>query len=315
MNSMRIAGSLAALSCAAISFGIALPAMAEVRYGDVVLVGEDEIIDEDLYLFGSTVRVEGIVHGDVVVAAGSVEIGGEVDGDVLSAAGETTISGPVQGSLRAVGGKMTFADAVADDLVAAGGSLVLDGQAKVGRDAIVAGGEVVIRAPIARNVEAMCGRLVLGSSVEGNVNAGVETLEVEAPAKVAGTLAYRSPTVAQIAESAKIGSIARTQVETEGALAFFYRWTRAIIGLGALGLILALLSPRFARAIPETLKRSPLRSLGWGALGLLVTPFAAVGLFFLGGLFGGWWLGLMALAALVVAAAVSFPVIAYSFGL
>jgi hypothetical protein len=52
-----------------------------------------------------------------------------------------------------------------------------------------------------------------------------------------------------------------------------------------------------------------------GTLGLFATPPAALILIFLGALLGGWWLGLIALVVLIVALALSFPVIAYIFGL
>jgi cytoskeletal protein CcmA (bactofilin family) len=312
---MRHISSLGVIGASMIATIGALPANAEVRSGEEIILGATEVIDEDLYLFGSTVRVNGTVRGDLIAAGMTVEINGRVHGDVLSAGGDIRIAGPVAGSIRSAGGKVTIENTIGEDVFTAGGSILIARGAHIGRDAMIAGNEAQILGPIARNLQAAAGRLELGSTIDGNVDAAVNTLEVKPETKIAGTLSYQSPAPADIPPAATVGAQSHTVLESAGVASFIYRWTRAIIGFAALGFLLALLSPRFVRALPETLKAAPLKSVGWGAVALLGAPIAAVLLFVLGGLLGGWWIGLIALGTLIVALAVSFPAIAYVVGL
>ena len=75
----------AAFVCAIALIVPATALAAEVRSGDTVTVGPDQIIDDDLYVFGNNVLVQGSVHGDVIAAGSSVTIAGHVTGSVMAA--------------------------------------------------------------------------------------------------------------------------------------------------------------------------------------------------------------------------------------
>ncbi len=305
---------------AVLLLGVLMPAQvlaAEVRQGEMVVVGPDEVIEEDLYAFGSSVLIQGTVRGDVVAAARSVDISGTVEGDVLSMAGDVRVGGQVQGSVRSAAGTLRVAGQVGEDGVLAGGEVSLEPGAQVGRDLFLAAGDARVQAPVGGDLQVAAGALTVGAPVSGNVHADVETLALTEAASIGGSLRYRSENEAELASGATVaGSVERSTPERQlpGPVAYVVGWARWLVGLFALGLLLVLLTPDFARRASATLRQSPWRSLGWGALAFLGTPFLAALVFLLGVLIGGWWIGLLALGLYLLALALCFPVVGMFLG-
>lgn len=316
-NHRRLPGWLLAVSL----LGMVLPAgalAAEFRRGETVIIGPGEVIEEDLYVVGGTILIQGTVRGDVVTAARTVEIPGTVEGDVLSMAGETRVSGQVRGSIRAAAGTLSIAGQVGEDSVLAGGQVRLDPGAQVGRDVLLAAGEGSIQAPVGGEVWAAAETLTVGAPVVGNVRAEVETLRLTDTARIGGSLRYRSGRDAEISNGATVsGPVERlspTAARRAGPVMYVIGWFRSMVGLFALGLLLVFLLPDFSRRVPATLRQSPWRSLGWGAAAFVGTPLIAGLIFFVGALLGGWWIGLIALGLYVVALALCFPVVGMFIG-
>ena len=302
---------------AAASLSLAAGARAEVRTGKDVTVGPAEIVEEDLYVSGGTVRIDGKVKGDLVVVTGQLTINGEVGGDVLSAAGTTTISGPVRGSIRATGGQIALRAPVGEDAIVAGGRLSVEPGAQIGRDAMLAGGAISLHGPVARDVAAAGGSMELDAAVGRDAKLYAGTLKLTDQAKIAGALRYTSNREASISPQAKVGTVTRMPMPARpGAtpLGFVFRWLRAIVAFTALGLLLGAASPRLATLVPQTLQGAPWRSLGYGSLCLAVAPVAVVVLFVAGALLGGWWLGLIAVALVLIVVALSFPAVGFLIG-
>lgn len=311
----RSAGLLAVMLVAA---GIPTGALAAVvRRGETVTLGPEEVVDEDLYIFGGTVLIQGTVRGDVVSAAKRLEIAGTVEGDVLSVAGELRISGQVRGSVRSAAGTLVVAGSVGEDGVLAGGQVWLEPGARVGRDVFLAANDAELLGPVGGEVQAAAEKLSLGAPVSGNVRAEVGTLQLTDAAHIGGSLRYRSARDSHLAPGATVvGPVERLspQQHREGPFLTLIGWIRSLVGLFALGLLLVLLTPDFARRLPATLRQAPWRSLGWGAAVFVGTPMLAALIFLVGVMLGGWWIGLFALGLYAVALALCFPVVGMFLG-
>ncbi len=306
---------------AALLLGAMLPAgalAAVVRQGETVTIGPDEVIDEDLYVFGRTILIQGTVRGDLITAARKVEIPGTVEGDVLSVAGDTRISGQVGGSVRAAAGTLAIAGQVGEDSVLAGREVRLEPGARVERDVFLAANDATLQAPVVGDVQAAAETLTVGAPVTGNVRAEVGTLRVTDTASIGGSLRYRAGKGAEIASGAAVtGPVERLTPARQpgrGPAMYVIGWIRSLVGLFALGLLLVLLVPDFSRRVPVTLIQSPWRSLGWGAAVFVGTPIVAALIFLVGVMFGGWWIGLIALGLYLVALALCFPVVGMFIG-
>lgn len=311
-----------AVLVAMLGLGPTLAFAAETRGGNAVVVGPGETIGDDLYVGAGTVTVLGTINGDLVVSGGTVTVSGPVKGDVIAAGGTTTLQGPVGRNVRVVGGTIVVANTVAQDVVVAGGNLTLGPQARVGRDLLAGIGTASIDGPVVRNVVANAGSVTLNAPVGGNVQFDGSTLTLGPQASIGGNLTYTSDNEVVTAGPVVKGRTVRvpratttaSQSPLDQAVGGIVGWVRALVGLFALGLILVLMFPAFSKRTVVTLQTSPVASILVGLIALIVVPVAAIILFALGLVVGGWWLGLIALTLYGIALVVSLTVAALYVG-
>jgi cytoskeletal protein CcmA (bactofilin family) len=294
-----------------------LEVRAAVRAGEELVIGADERVPGDLYVAARRARVAGVVEGDLIIAAGQVEVSGLVQGDVLVASGQVTIPGRVEGSIRAATGQFRLSGAVREDVVVASGEVDLAQSATIGRDAMIASGNVRSAAAATRDVLMAAGNVSLDGSVGGDARIRAQQLTLGSELTVDGTLEAVTPRAPEVPPSARIASVQHVPAERDGrwsGKAILLGWIRPSIGFIAFGLLLFWLAPRLTRSAPETLRHQPLKNLGWGALALVAIPAIAILLLVVGGLLGGWWLGVLALTVLGIASLVAFPVVGLWLG-
>ena len=288
---------------------------AELRQGNDVTVGRGETVNDDLYVAGGTITVDGTVNGSVIVAGGTVSVAGTVSRDVMVAGGTINLSGHVGGSIRAAGGNISITGPVEQDIVLAGGMVDIGSKASVGRDLVLAGGTATVAGPIGRNLTVGSGTLTVRSKVGGSIKGSVDHLTLDG-AQVAGNLDYTSANQVQLVNGAHVaGTITRHQptAHGDGGNAFL-GWLRALIGIAALGLIFLFLLPRLSTRSIDTLRAQPWLSLGIGAAILVATPIVAIIVFIIGLLVGGWWLALLLIPIWILACAVGYVVSAFLLG-
>jgi hypothetical protein len=292
--------------------GTAAPARAaQVRQGDAIVVGPGEVVDDDLYAFGGTVRVEGEVRGDVLAFCQKVVVTGKVGGDLVAAARTVDVEGAIGGSVRAAANKVTLnGKEIGRDVVVAGAEVSLGPGALIRKDLIAAGGKLRISSPVGGTVRAAANELVLDAPVGADVYARAQKLTVGPAAAVGGLLSYAASTP-EISPQARIGKTEQLPAPARmpPAVAFLVGWVRLAVGLFVLGLVFRLVAPRWSRAALAALKTEPGRSVAWGAVALVVVPVAAAAFVALGALLGGWWVGLIVLFSLGIAIALAFPLI------
>lgn len=297
---------------------LATPARAaEIIEGDPdAHVGPDEVIDDDLFISGRSVLMEGTVRGDVFATGQDVVVNGVVEGNLFIAGQTLTAGGTVEGNIFAGAYAIELGpDAVVEGNVYSGGFSfhaaetsqiernfygvgyqgVLDGQ--VGRNAVFAGGAFQLNGDVGRDLY-----VEVGESDEGFAESSrYWTFYIPSDVEVLNP-GY------QIADSAAIGgedtirvtqpSGADVQVDVpEGqeilgiAVA---NWVRTRVGeFLALFIVGALLLYFMRERVEETvllIKERPLQSLGWGLLTIILFPAAfllALALLILLGLIGG----------------------------
>lgn len=193
---------------------------SDVRGGDTITIGKNEVIDDDLIITGQTVIVDGTVNGDLVVTGGTIVINGTVNGSLLMAGQSMTINGTVGGSLYDAGASLTLGPqaVIARNLFFGGYSLMTAPGSVVKRDGAMGGYQAILKGEIQRDLRAGLGALALDGSVGRNAYVAVadpsttvqptfwrsftETelpatiqpgLRIGAAAKIAGKLNYTSP--------------------------------------------------------------------------------------------------------------------------
>ena len=275
MRANRTATGIIVLSVAVLSFLSPSPAnAAEFRTGDRPEIPSNETVNDDLYITGGTVTIEGRVTGDVVALGGDVDVKGQVGGSLQVIGGSIDIDGDVAGTLRVLGGDVTLNGDVGGDVLLAGGSFTLQSGGTVDGDVVVAGGDVELFGPVGGDVLGSAGSLTIGSRIRGDVDVTIENVHLLSNARIDGDLDYASRKNVSIAPGAVVtGQTRRSEPNSYYPGENITSWVssplfRLLCGLVA-GLILVLLIPRAMTSVADAARLAPLTSLLLG-LGLLV---------------------------------------------
>jgi cytoskeletal protein CcmA (bactofilin family) len=278
----------------------------ETRSGDEVVIGPDEVIEDDLYVTAGEVVVDGTVRGDLIAFGGSIVVDGTVEGDLIGAARSVEIGGTVEDDVRIAGQTLLLGEGaeVEDDLIAAAFSLENVPDSAVGGTLMYAGYQALLQGSVGEDVNAAANGLELGGEVGANVDAEVDGEDGGPPAflfapqadlptvdpgltltdsaAVGGDLTYESSTEARIDPQAQIeGEVIgeeRPAEEEEDAYTFadaVFDHLRSFVALLLVGLILIWIAPNWLRRRAGTVLERPVASLGWGVLGLVA--FLALG--------------------------------------
>lgn len=268
---------LAALT-ACLLLGGAAPAVAADRAtADFVVVGENDVVAEDLYAVGNSVDVRGTIDGDLIAFSGSeIRIGGLVTGDVIAVTGRVVIEGVVEGSVRATAGSVLVEGDIERDLVVVAGTTEVIGH--VGRDLLVWGWSL----NLAGSVDGFVWGQTVGTvRVSGDVGRDFEMtvgeLELLDGASIAGDLGYKAPDPATVEEAAEIGGQLIQREPTRQNI----RLKAVVLVGGILGILLFLagglalfwLAPRSLHDAIDSVR------FHWGTAavtGLLLLPVPAV---------------------------------------
>jgi cytoskeletal protein CcmA (bactofilin family) len=275
----------------------------ESQSGDQVIIGPDEVVDDDLYATANEIVVEGTVRGDLVAFGRSVIVDGTVEGDLIGAGQSVEIGGEVDDDVRIAGQALLLSEdaSVGDDLIAAAYSLQNEPESNVGGTLWYAGYQALLAGTVGEDLAGAANALTLGGEIGGDADVDVDGEEggaappafVPVPqvpiptvepgltltdsALIGGNLTYQSSTEAQIDPGARIeGDVVREErpVEEEEATRSPVAETvlealRSLVSLVLVGLLLMWLAPGWIRRRAYTVLDRPLASLGWGLLGLI----------------------------------------------
>lgn len=255
----------------------------------VVNIAADEVVDEDLFIAGEQVNIDGTVNGDVYAAGGNISVTGTINGDLIAAGGMIEISGKVADDVRVAAGTVEIRKAIiGDNLSIAGGSLRLDAGSTVGGSAIFAGGVVYFDGSSGGSLIGSAGSVLVKGKVAKDALFVVGALTVDSQAQVDGDLVYMSDQSAVIAESAQvIGKIeqvmpkeAQQQSESwrgfaNGAAQALKLWS--YLSSLVVGMLLIYLFGKPAMEIAEVVGTHTAASFLWGGVTMfLVMPLVII---------------------------------------
>jgi len=235
---------------------------AEVLTGDNMTIGPDETIDDDLYMFGDTIVISGIILGDAVVFGREVIVDGQISGSLLVFAETIRITGDVAGTIRGGANNIFFQGTTGRDLMMAANSITVSGT--IGQDYFAAASSSAVTGSVGRDIRASINRLAIDAPVGGDVHVVVGDLTFGSGAAVDGLVNYTSENEAVVDSKAVIlGSLNRFDPPTNDMTAVSQRssvwgFVRPILSLLALALLMILVFP------------------GLWAIVLFATPFAAL---------------------------------------
>ena len=270
-----------------------IPVMAlDLRGGDTITIGSGEVIEGDLYIAGSDITINGTVSGDVWAAGRSITINGSVNGAVTAAGQYINLNGTIARSARIAGQALIVNGAIGTDLLAFGSTVDISNKTTVGTDLLIGCATANIAGQVNRNVKGGADDIKISGTIGGDLKLEVNRLTITSTANIKGNLEYTSENEAVIETGGQVaGRITHQMPEPEkkGDTRGILPWIAAagVAGLIA-GKVLSFLMVlviavififtirRRTVAMADSIRTSPWASLGWGALILFVTPFAAI---------------------------------------
>lgn len=283
---------------------------SEFRSDQNATVAKDEILNDTLYVNGSSVAIAGTVNGDVYCAGQNVIISGTVNGDVICAAQSIRIGGTVNGDIRVAAQFVEVSGKVDSNATVAAQSFVLQDGGAINGDATITSGTTDISGTVGRDIVASVNQLTVAGQIGRNAQVEVENLTLGSTAKVGGSFRYVSDRQAQVTSGAAIQGGVQRQVnkgaeEDKGAAWVALGYT--LISLLAISMILVVLAPRLFQSVSEEGRLHLGRSVIAGLIGVVLFPVGIILLLFsiigapLAILFGVLWIMLLFLSGPVVA--------------
>lgn len=269
---LRLVARSSVLAILAILALTSAVAAGDFRGDTSTTIGENETIDDDLYVGAGTVSIAGTVNGDATVAAGTVTITGTVDGSLNVAGGTIDVLGDVTGAVRVSGGTVRIAGTVGRDVVIFGGTTTIEPDAEIGGDVAGAGGSVTVSGTVAGDLLAAAGTIEVRGTIDGLIDVAVGDLVIGPDAVVGGDVTYTSEREARIEDGSQIGgSVQRREPSDDSAGSMLTNnpvisYFGLLIGMLLLGYGLLAVRPRLVIGSAEVLRGSPLPTLGVGAL-------------------------------------------------
>ena len=210
MNKTKNSRILLALALVLVmGFGIVSTASAvEIIENNDLPAGET--IDDDLFIAGEFITIDGTVEGDLFAFGQSVTVNGTVNGSLFTGAQSVIINGDVAGSVYSGSSSTVVGESakVGRNMYFGGFSLEIANGAEITRDLVIGGYQAIIDGEIGDDVVAGAGALEISGSIGGDILA-----EVGGPED--GAMPFQfflppgAPTAVQpglrIADSAEIG--------------------------------------------------------------------------------------------------------------
>ncbi|PIG97351.1 bactofilin family protein [Deinococcus sp. UR1] len=270
----------------------------EWRSGDTVTVARSETIQDDLYVAGNDVRIDGTVNGDLFVSGRTVTITGEVRGNV-SGAGETlSLSGRVSQSARFAGSTVRIQEGarIGRDLLAAGSEVVTAPGTVIGRDVAVGASQARLDGRVTRNAYVGANGIEVGGVIGGNARmavgntvvnpgrwmaSGSPGLRFTGAGKIAGdlTLQRAGGSAGGNAEALPVGVVGGQVVyaplegvTVQARTGVFAGFLNTLAGVVLAGLLLLWLARPRLQVVWHRLRAAPGASLGFGTLGVIGLP-------------------------------------------
>lgn len=239
-------------------------------------------VDDDLYIAGDQVLIEGTVNGDVYAAGSSVEIKGTVNGSVFAAGQDVFISGTVTGGVRTAGQTVRITSpAIGGGVTVFAQNMTIEGDTVISGGLNFASSRAVIRGAVAKSVAGGASKVVVSGKLGKDVYVGTDDLTLEKTAVIGGDLNYHgSATIHRQSGAQVLGETSHNRPAQESNknevadTVFAAIWSLAAIYL--VGALLLWLVPHLPLGVASELTERPLAALGWGVLGLVVTPILII---------------------------------------
>jgi hypothetical protein len=270
----------------------------DYKAGKSVKISENDTINSDLFIAAQHGSIYGLVKGDIWMACRSINIKNITSNSILAAAENIDIESKIGSSALLLGGRIKFKGQISGGMKAAGGTIFINGN--IGRDLIVVGGEVYIEKGTIINGDLIIlggGEVVIDGTVKGNLIGNAEKISIyglveknvdlkiekelnlESGCKINGDFCYKSEHEFSIDKNLIMGKVSFEKKHYDEWKFIEFKNIFLIYSLIA-ALVFAFIILPFTRSklqpLFEKLDSSIWSTLGFGFLGVIVTPIILV---------------------------------------
>ncbi len=264
----------------------ASPAFAvDSRSGDSVVVAADQVVEDDLIVSATMLRMLGHVRGDVIALASDVDIEGEIDGDLLVAGSSVTVGGTVHGSVRAVTQSLVITGSVGRNVTSFAQSANFSPSSQITGNVGVTGNQVDISGAIGRGLTVSGPTVTLHAHVSRDARiTAPQGLTVGPDALIVGTLTYISDKNTHIPPETVPGGVNYVSIEESQKAASGHGASSIggvlqllwLLGNIVLGLLMTRFLPGLTRRACAAMIHRPFPCFGIGAALLLALPLCGL---------------------------------------
>ncbi|HSX41452.1 MAG TPA: polymer-forming cytoskeletal protein [Candidatus Saccharimonadales bacterium] len=255
--------------------GLGGVAYAQVMSSESNYLPSGKVVDDDLYVSGQSIEIDGTVNGDVYAAGSSVNIKGTVNGDVIAAGQDVVIGGTVKGSVRAAGSNVRLIGHAGGSASLAGQTVTVERSADIEGGAQVAGSTVNIQSRIGRGLVGGGSLFTIDSNIGKDASISAGTLNLSPTTRIGGNLVYSSDkfnksdgaTIAGETKEMKEPKHGQENAGKDTAFGALY----GLIALLAAGSLLLWLAPHATAGVAEVVTKQPVGAFGWGVLVMLLS--------------------------------------------
>lgn len=259
----------------------------QVHKGQSIIIGKDEIINDNLYIAAANITIEGRVRGDVFCAGQNIVIKGPVEGSVFCAGQSIVVDGPVSGSVRVAGSAININNVVGQNVNAFGATVNLSDASKVGWDVLIGTASANLNGEINKDLHGGGAAITINGKVGKNVNLSLgdknSQLTLGDRANIGGNLSYQAEKDASISDKAKIaGKTERKEFKRSDwqgpklGKIIFWGLIYSILASILVGLVLIGLFKRPIITTTEHMLKSIWASIGLGFAAVVLGPIALI---------------------------------------
>lgn len=236
-------------------------------------------VDGTAFIAGQNINISGVINGDLFIAGQNVKVNGTVNGSIITASQDTILDGNITNNIYSASQNTTIKSQTKGAVFLAGDKIILEDKTRIEKDLFVGASQIFQAGEISGNFLAASENTSISGLIGKNARIKTKDLYVE-EAEIRGNLKYDSVDKAIISKDSKIaGKTDWNKIEPQPkasvfSLAVLMSIVIKIINALVIWFIIKLLRPRFWSNLARNIRLNPLKSLGFGALALIVTPTA-----------------------------------------
>ncbi|HHI03672.1 MAG TPA: hypothetical protein ENL22_09145 [candidate division Zixibacteria bacterium] len=173
---------------------------SEFLGGDDISIARDEVIKDDLYIFGNYSEIRGTVEGDLSAFCYDFSSNGAINGNANLFAYNIDYIGKIDRSARLFGYKIRLNGPVNGNLLVFAKDCKLGAKSYIGRDLTYSVDNMRIEGVIVGNIDGTSSKTVISGKIDGDICIETNQLIITSPTTIKGELCYTSPNEAIIDE-------------------------------------------------------------------------------------------------------------------